>query len=310
MIRITYDKTMKLRDLKYLIALLDHQHFGKAARASFVSQPALSMQIQKLEESLGIMLIERTNKSILFTEEGRIIAERARGIISQVDELYEFAKLKKDPFCGTLTIGIFPTLAPYFLPLIIPALSKKFPKLSFYLIEEQTDLLIEKLKLGKLDAAFLAHPVSENNFHKIAMFEEEFLLAVPRSQALAKTKKVTQKDLENKNLLLLEEGHCLRDQALALCQKLNAHEAQHFKATSLETLRHMVANGIGMTLMPQLACDTNKNISYLPFSGQKPIRSICFAWRQQAAKHHVLLEVTDQIKNVLSKNKKIRVIST
>lgn len=300
---------MNIRDLKYLVSLVEHQHFGKAAEACFVSQPALSMQIQKLEEVLGIKLLERTNKSVLFTEDGLVISERARDILNQVEEIHEFAKLAKDPYSGELKIGIFPTLAPYLLPLIIPTLSIKFPKLSFYLIEEKTSQLIEKLKAGKLHAAFLALPITEKNITTTPLFDEEFLLAVPGNHSLAKLKTVKQNDLNSKTLLLLEEGHCMREQALALCQKLKANETQDFRATSIETLRHMVAAGVGMTLMPKLACDTNKNISYVPFSMPKPVRSICLAWRDTSVKYQLLEEISEQIKNILSKQKMVKLIS-
>jgi LysR family hydrogen peroxide-inducible transcriptional activator len=269
----------------------------------------LSKQIKKLEDVLGIKLLERTNKSILFTPEGIAIAQRARAILTQVDELHEFAKLAKDPMGGELKIGIFPTLAPYFLPLIMPAISKAFPKLSVYLVEEQTASLIENLKAGKLDAVFLALPFADNNVTKIPLFHEEFLLATPKSHATSRLKSVKQTDLDNQKLLLLEEGHCLRDQALSLCQKLKVTEIQDFRATSLETLRHMVASGLGMTLIPNLACDTNKNIAYIPFSAPKPVRSICLAWRDTTAKQPLLLKIADSIKKTLLKEKAVRVIS-
>jgi LysR family transcriptional regulator, hydrogen peroxide-inducible genes activator len=298
---------MNIRDLKYLVALADHQHFGKAAEICFVSQPALSIQIKKLEEILGIKLLERTNKSILFTESGLMIVERAREILNQVDEVHEIAKLTKDPYNGELKIGIFPTLAPYLLPLIIPTLSKKFSKLSFYLIEEQTTVLIEKLKTGKLHAAFLALPVVEKSFTTSPLFDEEFLLATPHNHALAKLKTVKQQDLENKNLLLLEEGHCMREQALALCQKLNASEAQNFRATSLETLRHMVAAGVGITLIPKLACDARSSISYIPFSMPKPLRTIGLVWRSSTAKILLLEEITNHVRKIMEKQKAVKV---
>lgn len=177
------------------------------------------------------------------------------------------------------------------------------------MVEEQTAFLIDKLKTGKLDAAFLASPIPEKNFAKVSLFDEEFLLAVPGKHTLAKLKTVKQTDLVNKNLLLLEEGHCLREQALALCQRLNANENQNFRATSLETLRHMVASGVGMTLMPKLACDANNNIAYIPFSAPKPVRSINLAWRNTTAKHHVLLEIANYIKTILHKQKTVKVIS-
>jgi len=299
---------MNTRDLQYLVALSDHCHFGKAAEACFVSQPALSMQIKKLEEALGVKLLERTNKSVLLTDTGIAITERARQILNQVEEMRDLAKLAKDPYSGELKIGIIPTLAPYLLPLIIPSLSKKFPKISFYLIEEQTSVLIEKLKIGKLDAAFLAHPVIETSLATSSLFEEEFLLAVPCTHPLAKRKAIKHNDLDNQNVLLLEEGHCMREQTLALCHKMNASETQNFRATSLETLRHMVAAGNGVTLMPKLAQQLNDSVSYIPFGSPKPMRSIGLYWRFSAAKKALLENMAVQIKQIMTKRKTVNTL--
>ncbi|HLB43218.1 MAG TPA: DNA-binding transcriptional regulator OxyR [Gammaproteobacteria bacterium] len=299
---------MNIRDLKYLVALSDHRHFGKAAEACFVSQPALSIQIKKLEETLGVKLLERTNKSVLLTTTGIIITERARHILQQVEEMRDLAKLAKDPYSGELKIGIIPTLAPYLLPLIIPSLSKKFSKISFYLIEEKTAVLIEKLKIGKLDAAFLALPIVETSFTTSLLFEEEFLLAVPSAHPLAKRKTIKQNDLDNQPVLLLEEGHCMREQTLALCHKMNATEIQNFRATSLETLRHMVAADNGITLMPTLACQLNDGISYIPFSSPKPMRSIALFWRFSTTKKILLEDIATQIRKTLTKQKTVTLL--
>ena len=290
---------MNSRDLEYLVALSNLKHFGKAAEACFVSQPALSMQIKKLEESLGVQLLERTNKSVMLTDHGVIIAERAKQILSQIDEIKEIAKSAKNPFSGEIRIGIFPTLAPYLLPLIIPKLSKFYPKLSFYLIEEQTSQLIEQLKEGKLHAAFLATPVEEKAFDHAVLFDEEFLLAVPVNHRLAKLKKIKQTDLENENLLLLEQGHCMRDQALALCHRMNVVENQNFRATSLETLRQMVAAGVGITLIPKLACSPSDTIIYIPFGSPKPIRTIGLFWRASSTKQILLNKIAVEIIEML-----------
>lgn len=299
---------MNTRDLQYLVALSEHLHFGKAAEACFVSQPALSMQIKKLEETLGITLLERTNKSVLLTETGIAIAERARNILNQIDEMRDFAKLSKDPYSGELKIGIIPTLAPYLLPKIIPALSKKFPNISFYLFEKQTSLLIEKLKIGKLDAAFLVDPIDEINFTNTTLFQEEFLLAVPSLHRLAKQKSIKQHDISNESILLLEEGHCMREQTLSLCYKMKAVEAQHFRATSLETLRHMVAAGNGITLIPKLAQQVNDGITYIPFTTAKPMRSVGLYWRNSTAKGQLLEELAVETKKILGKQKVVSVV--
>lgn len=301
---------MNLRDLKYLIALIDHEHFGKAAENCFVSQPALSMQIKKLEQTLGIQLIERTNKSFLLTEHGKIIAEHARQVLSRVETMREFAKLAKDPFSGELHLGIIPTLAPYLLPHVISGLTKAFPKLTIYLIEDKTSNLLTHLKQGKIDAALVALPVVDESFSALPIFEEEFLLAVPKAHTLSKQKKVSPSDLNNTSLLLLEEGHCLRDQALAFCQRSTNQASYNFKATSLETLRHMVAANVGITLLPILSMQKNDGISYLPFSGIKPSRTIGLIWRPGSAKKPLLQKVVQQARQLMTKQKKVKVLRT
>lgn len=299
---------MNTRDLQYLVALSQHKHFGKAADACFVSQPALSMQIRKLEESLGVKLLERNNKSVLLTDTGLAITERARSILNQIDELRDLAKSSKDPFSGELKLGIIPTLAPYLLPLIVGPLSKKFPRVSFYLHEQQTAVLLEKLKTGQLDAAFLVHPVNQQKLSSSLLFEEEFMLTVSATHKLAKRKFIKQQDLDSQDLFLLEEGHCMRDQTLALCHKMNAAESQHFRATSLETLRHMVAAGNGMTLMPKLAQQANASVVYVPFQAPKPVRTIGLYWRVDAAKIVLLQELAQQVKKILDKHKSVTVV--
>ena len=287
---------MNIRDLKYLVALREHRHFGKAADACFVSQPALSMQIKKLEECLGVQLLERTNKSVMFTVVGEIMIERARVVLNEVDEMKEIARQATDPFGGELRLGIFPTLAPYLLPHITPRLSKKFPRLSLLLLEEKTGVLLEKLQQGKIDAAILALPVVETNLVHTPLFNEEFMLAVPRTHAFAKRKLIKPEELIDQPLLLLEEGHCLREQALSFCFQVSAVENQRFRATSLETLRHMVASGVGMTLMPKLACHANDSVAYIPFKTPKPNRSIGMVWRASTARQQALKEIAAVIR--------------
>ncbi|MBA2655993.1 MAG: DNA-binding transcriptional regulator OxyR [Tatlockia sp.] len=291
---------MNIRDLQYLIAVADYNHFGKAAEACFVSQPALSMQIKKLEDTLGIQLIERSNKRIFFTDIGKIIVEQARDILHRVDNLQTLAKQSKDPLAGELHLGIIPTLAPYLLPLIIPGLSRLFPKLSLYLVEETTLNLLKKLKEGKLDGAILALPV-EGDFVCSNLFDEEFVLAVPQGHTLTKQKLANLSDLDNKTLLLLEDGHCLREQALAICQTANASESKKFRATSLETLRHMVASGVGITLMPKLSCRRNDGIVYIPFRRPVPTRTIGLIWRGSNAKKTLMEHLITYIKSVTIK---------
>jgi len=287
---------MNIRDLEYLLSVADLGHFGKAAEACFVSQPALSTQIKKLEEELGVQLLERTSKSVFLTEHGLLIAERAREILNLTKDIKDLAKSAKDVFSGEIRVGVFPTLAPYLLPVIIPKLSKHYPKLSFYLIEEKTDVLVDQLQKGLLDAAFLASPVIEKNLKSVPLFEEAFLLAVPKNHPLSNLKSVSQKELKNEELLLLDEGHCMRDQALEVCNRINIHENKSFRATSLETLRHMVSAGVGITLMPKLACTKSSTISYIPFSAPKLVRSIGLFWRTSFARKVLLEHIASEIK--------------
>ncbi len=287
---------MNIRDLKYLVALHEQRHFGKAAEVCFVSQPALSMQLKKLEEHLGVLLLERTNKSVMFTDVGEQLVVRAREVLRQVDEMKEIARQSVDPFSGECRLGIFPTLAPYLLPYIAPRIAKKFPDLSLFLVEEKTDALIEKLHQGKIDAAILALPITQQGLITTKLFEEEFLLAVPAADDLAKRPSIQSADLAERTLLLLEDGHCLREQALSFCYRLHAHENQNFRATSLETLRYMVAAGVGMTLMPKLACQPTPGVAYIKFKAPKPTRTLGMVWRHSSAKQPVLKAMATLIK--------------
>jgi len=299
---------MNIRDLKYLIAISKHCHFKRAADACFVSQPALSMQLKKLEETLGVQLIERTNKTVFLTEIGKQISTHAGEILDKIDSLVNTAKQCKDPFHGECHLGIIPTLAPYLLPHIIPKLAKKYPKLSIYLVEEQTEPLIKKLKEGSLDAALLGFPQPNHDFISLPIFREEFTLALPFCHSLSKRKAVKLSDLENKTLLLLEDGHCMRDLALEVCYQAKASEATHFRATSLETLRQMIASGIGITLMPKLANKSNDGICYIPFGSPKPERVIGLSFRSSSAKRILLNQLSLDIKKIMSKNFNITII--
>lgn len=294
---------MNLRSLEYLVALADNRHFGKAAEICFVSQPALSMQFKKLEESLGAKLIERTNKSVLLTETGKVIAKQARGILLQIAELKETAQHARDPYSGELRLGIFPTLAPYLLPHIIPDITQHMPKIMLYLIEEKTDVLVTQLKKGQIDMALLALPITEKELIALPLFEEEFMLAVSSEHALKKKKLIKNSDLTDQALLLLENGHCLREQALSLCSRLNTTEAKNFQATSLETLRYMVAAKAGITLIPKLACKPANDIFYIPFASPKPTRSIGLISRKSNSKKKLLenmaLLIQKKIKKIL-----------
>ena len=278
---------MNLRDLKYLVSLAEHKHFGRAASASFVSQPTLSTQIKKLEDELGVALVERTPRKILLTEVGREIAQRARDVLNEVEQIKAIAQRTKDPESGTVRLGIFPTLGPYLLPHVIPKIRKRFPRLELLLLEDKTEAVLKLLREGRLDAGILALPIHDEQLHQEFLFEEPFVLAVPEHHPLAVRKILKLDDLADQTVLLLEDGHCLRDQALDVCQLAGASEKTGFRATSLETLRQMVAANVGVTLLPVLAVKPpvapSPDIRLIEFRRPAPSRRIAMVWRKSAA---------------------------
>ena len=278
---------MNLRDLKYLVALADHKHFGRAAAACYVSQPTLSTQIKKLEDELGVPLVERAPRKVMLTPAGRDAAERARRIVAEVEQMKEAARRSQDPEAGTVRLGMFPTLGPYLLPHVVPRIRARFPHLELLLVEEKSDVLLSRLREGKLDAGLLALPVADDQLHTEFLFEEPIVLAVPESHPLAQRGSLTLAELSHQQLLLLEDGHCLREQALDVCRLSGANEKSEFRATSLETLRQMVAADVGITLLPTLAVKPpvarSPNIHLLGFSDSHPSRRIAMVWRKSSA---------------------------
>jgi LysR family transcriptional regulator, hydrogen peroxide-inducible genes activator len=278
---------VNLRDLRYLVALAEHRHFGRAAEACFVSQPTLSTQIRKLEEELGVTLVERAPRKVMLTPVGSDIAERARRIVADVEQMKEAARRSQDPEAGTVRLGIFPTLGPYLLPHVVPRIHARFPRLELLLVEEKSPEILARLRSGRLDAGLLALPVHDDQLHAEFLFEEPFLLAVSTGHALASRGSLRLRDLKDERLLLLEDGHCLRDQALDVCHMAGAGENAGFQATSLETLRQMVAAGVGVTLLPALAVrppvPPSPDIHLLDFEGTPPSRRIAMVWRRSSA---------------------------
>ena len=278
---------MNLRDIYYLVALADHRHFGRAAAACYVSQPTLSTQIRKLEAELGVALVERNPRRVMLTPAGHEAAERARRIVAEVEQMKEAARRDQDPESGAVRLGIFPTLGPYLLPHVVPAVRRRFPKLELLLVEEKSDVLLARLREGRLDAAILALPVDDDQLHSEPLFEEPFVLAVPEAHPLATHASLRMQDLGNERLLLLEDGHCLREQALEVCHLAGAHEKSEFRATSLETLRQMVAANVGLTLLPSLAVKPpvarSPDIRLVPFADPPPSRHIAMVWRRSSA---------------------------
>jgi LysR family transcriptional regulator, hydrogen peroxide-inducible genes activator len=278
---------MNLRDLRYLIALADLRHFGRAAEACHVSQPTLSTQLRKLEEELGVQLVERAPRHVMLTPVGVDIVARARRVLAEVDQMRETARRTADPEAGSVRLGLFPTIGPYLLPHVVPTIRARFPKLELLLVEEKTETLLQMLREGRLDAAVLALPVHDEGLEVEPLFEEPFLLAVPAGHALASRRNLRLDELADQHLLLLEDGHCLRDQALAVCALAGAGEKEGFRATSLETLRQMVAAGVGLTFLPLLAVQPpvppSDAITLLPFRQPPPSRQLAMAWRRSTA---------------------------
>jgi LysR family hydrogen peroxide-inducible transcriptional activator len=278
---------MNLRDLQYLVALADHRHFGRAAEACFVSQPTLSTQVKKLETELGVELIERSPRNVLLTEAGERVVERARVILDEAANIQGIASQANDPESGSVRMGLFPTLAPYLLPHVVHRLHERFPRLELLLVEEKTEVILHRLHDGQLDAGLLALPVHDDRLQREVLFEEDFLLAVPADHHLAHAEEpVDLGVLADEHVLLLEEGHCLRQQALDVCRLAGASERRGFRATSLETLRQMVAAGVGITLLPRLACQPpvppSDDIKVLRLAEPVPRREIAMFSREKS----------------------------
>ena len=281
---------MNLRDLKYIVEVAREKNFARASAKVFVSQPALSMQIKKLEETLGVEIFERDKQNFLITPVGAEIIKKAEIILQESEEIKMIAKNSKDPHKGEIRIGAFPTVASYFLPNFVKNIHKKFPHLKIFLIEAKSDELIAKLKNGELDFCLLAMPIADENLIGEKIFSEKFLLATPKGHPFSKKSKIQIKELKNQELMLLEDGHCLRDQALEICSMVRAYENQDFRATSLETLRQMVANGTGITLIPEIAVRNDDKISYIKIFNA-PFRTIGIHYRKSSVQKNLIKEI-------------------
>jgi LysR family hydrogen peroxide-inducible transcriptional activator len=293
---------MNLRDLRYLVTLAELLHFGRAAEACHVSQPTLSTQIRKLEEELGVALVERAPRHVMLTPVGQDIATRARRVLAEVEQMRETARRTSDPEAGSVRLGVFPTLGPYLLPHVVPRIRARFPRLELLLVEEKTEVVLHMLRDGKLDAAVLAMPLHEDWLETAFLFEEPFLLAVPEGHPLSSHRDLRLSELNNQHLLLLEEGHCLRDHALEVCSLSGAGEKDGFRATSLETLRQMVAAGVGVTLLPMLAVkppvSPSDNIRLLAFRDPPPSRRLALAWRKSSAMGAFLRQLSEVLRDL------------
>ncbi|WP_366655557.1 LysR substrate-binding domain-containing protein [Fodinicurvata sp. EGI_FJ10296] len=276
-----------LKQLRYLVAVADHRHFGHAAESCNVSQPSLSAQIAQLEHAIGTAVFDRSHRRITPTQRGQILIDRARQILSDCQALYAVSRSVAEPLSGPFRLGVIPTVGPYLLPRIMPALRDGHPHLRLYLREDLTDRLLDTILSGDLDAGIVAMPVDRPGFQVQPLFDETFFVALPPQHPLASHEAITDLDLTNEPVLLLEDGHCLRDQALAACRRTPrgpagaAGNVDGFSATSLETLREMVAGNIGLTLLPALACQQRlENIAIRPFAPPQPFRRLALVWRR------------------------------
>ena len=292
---------MNFRDLEYIIAVAKYKSFHQASEKCFVSQPALSMQIKKLENELGIMLFERYKKQVLVTPIGEKIIEKAQQILLLKADFQNIVNLSRNPFKASIKLGVFPTLAQYFIPKFLPDIQNQHPELKVIPIEEKSELLIEYLNAGTIDAALLALPINQEGFIYKELFRDKFLVAVPEKHSLAKQKKISLNDIRSEHMLILQQGHCLRDQIMELDNELTFDDT----ATSLETLRQMVQANLGITVIPKIAttkrdcscpqsCQGNP-IVYLAFQSPQPFRRIALVYRESSS----YIEVFDSLEKIL-----------
>ncbi len=276
------------RQLEYFVAVAEHLSFGRAADACHVSQPGLSTQLRQLEDTLGVRLFERDRRRVLLTPAGRSLLARARRVLIDGEALVDAARVFTRPLTGELRLGIIPTVAPYLLPAALPSLHRHYPDLRLLLREDETRVLVSLLAEGRLDLLLLALQADLGDAETMALFDDPFVLAVPAGHRLARRKRVNESDLVGEQVLLLQDGHCLRDQALRVCDHAGATELGDFRATSLTTLAQMVAGGIGVTLLPSMSLaaevECRPDLVALPFSRPSPRRTIGLAWRPTTAR--------------------------
>jgi LysR family transcriptional regulator, hydrogen peroxide-inducible genes activator len=291
-----------LRQLRYLASLARHRHFGRAAEDCAISQPALSMQVRELEREIGVELVERRPNDIALTDTGLEVAERAEQILAATRDLIDFAR-HRDVLSGSLTLGIIPTLAPYVLPRVLPRLQAKYPRLRLELRETQTKTLLQELARGELDSIMLALPAEDADVETLTLFDDPFLLAVPAADELPLHARVGIADVDQHRLILLEEGHCLRDQTLAFCATRRGDTpAARLGTTSLATVMQMVANGYGVTLVPEVAADAeghDERVKLLRFAEPQPGRTVGLAWRRTSPRRKDFETLGEIVKQVL-----------
>jgi LysR family transcriptional regulator, hydrogen peroxide-inducible genes activator len=289
---------LTLRQLQYVVAVADNRSFRRAAQACRVSQPSLSAQLQEAERALGVRLFERDRRRVLLTAAGEALVARARRVLVAADDLLEAARQHTDPLAGTLRVGVLPTIGPYLLPRIVPALRAALPKLLVLWEEDKTAALVRRVDAGELDAALVAREADLGELVQAPLANDPFLLVAPPGHPLARaTRPISLRDLRGERVLLLDDGHCLRDQTLEVCSAGRAEELG-FRATSLSTLVQMVASGAGVTLLPRIAVETEAPRAGLrarAFADPAPGRTLVLAWRRGAATEPAIRAMADAI---------------
>ncbi|CAD7056252.1 hydrogen peroxide-inducible genes activator [Pseudorhizobium halotolerans] len=290
--------SLTLRQMRYFSALATEKHFGRAAEAVHVSQPALSAQIADMEHSLGVRLVERSRSGALLTRKGEEVLERVRAILEQVEQLAASTRGGASMLDGPVRIGIIPTVAPYLVPKLVPCLRERHPRMELELREAVTDRLILDLQEGKLDAVIAALPIQAEGLENVSLFFDRFYMAVANNNETILMSPMTETQVDADRLLLLEEGHCLRDQALSVCGTARKRSLVNFGATSMATLLQMVSHDMGMTLIPEMAIPTEtarNDIRILPFADPAPSREIGLIWRRSSGRRNEMKLLADAI---------------
>jgi LysR family hydrogen peroxide-inducible transcriptional activator len=296
---------MTLTELKYIVALAREKHFGRAAEACFVSQPTLSVAIRKLEDELGVQLFERGTAGIQTTAMGDQLIEQAQKVLDEASLLKDLARQGRDPLAGPLRVGVIFTIGPYLLPWLVPQMIQAHPSMPMLLQENYTVKLIETLRQGEIDVLILAEPFDAQGLVIEPVYDEHFMVAVPRQHPWAKRRRIPSAELTQQTMLLLGSGHCFRDQVVEICPELSRFSQassgiqKTFEGSSLETIRHMVASGVGITVLPQTACPRSRDdgfLCYIPFESPAPNRRVVLAWRKSFARRAAIEALKQQLK--------------
>jgi LysR family transcriptional regulator, hydrogen peroxide-inducible genes activator len=294
---------MTLTELRYIVAVARERHFGRAAEACFVSQPTLSVAIKKLEEELEVKIFERGSSEVTMTPLGEDIVRQAQSVIEQAQDIREIAKRGKDPLAGPLRLGIIYTIGPYLLPDLVKHAIEQSPQMPLMLQENFTVKLLDMLRMGELDCAILAEPFPDTGLALAPLYDEPFLVAVPKAHRLAKRKKISSEELKKETMLLLGTGHCFRDHVLEVCPEFARFSSdtegikKSFEGSSLETIKHMVASGMGITVVPSLSVpsEVHSHLCFIPFEAPVPTRRVVLAWRRSFTRYEAIAALRNAI---------------